>query len=805
MERGQQGKSLNSDFIQEVEVLTGGLSAEYGRLTGGAINAITKSGSNEFHGDVFGFNSGGSLNSDNKTAVKRPTDSTTIGEVDKQNDFGANLGGFILKDRLWFFGAYDRVNETDLSRRINTPLIFPGVFELPVGGSVGSKVTRDLYAGKLSLAVTSSQVFNLSVFGDPSKTNGAIRALAGAPSTFNGTNTTGGNDTTLRYSGVFGSNLNVNGSLGAHREKNEVGGEGKSIGRLRDQTVNPNVAFGGFGFVQDQKFKRDIGKLDISTFLGSHQIKFGGDRENVKAINTNIYTGTDSVRKRCRGGVPASGVCAAGNIYYTHEGYVSGKTTSGADVNGLVIPALISSPKTENTSAYLQDSWKARANLTINAGVRWEQQKIGNRTGQTAINLNKNYAPRLGVIWDPSNNGRSKLYANYGRFYESVPLDINLRSFGDEVSVQTNNLDPIAGHFTPGTVGSAASGGVPAQGGTGGKLAFRFLGNTITPVDPNLKGQYINEYLAGYDYEIAPNFAVGIKGTYRDLGRVIEDMLIISEGEYFIANPGSGIGKNAGFLNDDAAPVEKAQRKYTGVELHATKRFSNNYQFFGSYVWSRLKGNYDGVFQASTGQLDPNINSAYDYGDFALNNNGLLSSDRTHVVKFYGSYTVPTSFAKGLELGLATHWESGLPLTAQGYEFAGYRNYEYYLTPRGSLGRGPSDYEADIHAGFPIAFASSKLTLIADVFNIFNRQSITVLDQRLDLSTSGACEVFTKGGLNADTACNGYGGFANIPGTTKPIASFTNVRAAATNPDFLSRGAAFTGLRSIRIGARFSF
>ncbi len=808
VERGQQGKSLNSDFIQEVEVLTGGLSAEYGRLTGGAINAITKSGSNEFHGDAFAFNSGGSLNSDNKTAAKRPSDSTTIGEVDKQNDFGANLGGFIMKDRLWFFGAYDRVNETDLSRRINTPLIFPGVFELPVGGSVGSKITRDLYAGKLSLAVTSSQVFNLSVFGDPSKTNGAIRALAGAPSTFNGTNTTGGNDTTLRYSGVFGSNLNVNGSLGAHREKNEVGGEGKSIGRLRDQTVIPNIAYGGFGFVQDQKFKRDVGKLDISTFLGSHQIKFGGDRENVKAINTNIYTGTDSVRKRCRGGVPASGVCSAANIYYTHEGYVSGKTTSAAAVSGLVIPALIASPKTENTSAYLQDSWKALTNLTINAGVRWESQKVGNRLGEVAINLNKNYAPRVGVIWDPANNGRSKLYANYGRFFESIPLDINLRSFGGEISVQTNNLDPVAGHFTPGTVGTAASGGVPSQGG--GK-AFRFLGGT-TPVDPDLKGQYINEYLAGYDYEIAPNFAVGIKGTYRDLGRVIEDMLVISEGDYFIANPGTGLGKNAGFLSEDIAPATKAQRKYTGVELHATKRFSNNYQFFTSYVWSRLKGNYDGVFQASTGQLDPNINSAYDYADFALNNDGLLSSDRTHVVKFYGSYTVGSGFAKGLDLGLATHWQSGLPLTGQGYEFAGYRNYEYYLTPRGSLGRGPSDYEADLHFGFPIGFATSKLTLIADVFNIFNRQSATVLDQRMDLGSDGPCSVFVK--AFGPTSCvpqsdegvaNGFGGFGNVPGTTKPRAAFPDARAAATNPDFLKRGASFTGLRSIRIGARFSF
>jgi outer membrane receptor protein involved in Fe transport len=807
VERGRQGKRVNIDFVQEVEVMTGGQPAEYGRMTGGIINAITKSGSNEFHGDVFGYNSGGSLNADNETAAKRPATSTTIGEVDKSYDYGVNLGGYIMKDRLWFFGAYDRTQDTNLSIRINTPLIFPGVFELPVGGSVGSEVTRDLYAGKLSLALTSSHLVNLSVFGDPGKNEGAILALAGAPSTFNGTNEFGGADAVLRYSGIFGTNWTVNGAIGSHKETNDVSGAGKTIGRLNDETVIPNVSFGGFGFVQDQDFKRETYKVDVSAFFGAHQFKFGADREDLKAVNTNIYTGTDRVRKLCRGGVPASGVCDPINVYYRHEGYASGTTTNPALVDGLVIPELVASPKTENNSFYAQDSWKVMPNVTLNLGLRWEQQKVGNREGGTAIDLDDMYAPRLGLIWDVQNNGRSKLYANFGRFYESIPMDINLRSFGGEISTQVNNRSAVPGDFTPGTVGSAASGGVP---GSFGGLSYRFLGGHLTPVDPDLEGQYIDEYLGGYDYEIAPNLMVGIKGTYRDLGQVIEDMLVISEGDYFIANPGSGIGKVAGYLNEDQVPAEQAKRVYKGVELHAQKRFSNNYQFFASYVWSRLEGNYDGTFQASTGQLDPNINSAYDYGDFAVNNSGLLSNDRTHAFKFYGSYTVPTGFAKGLDVGGAFNYESGQALTGQGYEFAGYRNYEYYLTKRGALGRGPSDYEADLHLGYPIQFGANRLSVLLDVFNVFNRQSITRLDNRMDLNTDGACDVFAHDGGNA--VCNafnefgiGFGGWANIPGTNQPVGKFANARAAATNPDFLEKGLAFTGQRSIRIGARFSF
>src|SRR5258708_3325343 len=225
VERGLQGKRLNLDFVQEVEVMTGGLQAEYGRMTGGTINAITKSGSNEYHGDVFGYDSGGSLNANNATAAKAPSSATTIGSIDKQYDFGGNLGGYLMKDRLWFFGSYDRTSETDLSQRINTPLIIGSpvvVYQLNVGDTIPNKITRDLYAGKLSLALTSSQLVNLSVFGDPTTNDGAIFALSGPPSVFEGTNKLGGNDSALRYSGVFGSNWTANASYGAHRQKSTV-------------------------------------------------------------------------------------------------------------------------------------------------------------------------------------------------------------------------------------------------------------------------------------------------------------------------------------------------------------------------------------------------------------------------------------------------------------------------------------------------------------------------------------------------------------------------------------------------------
>jgi hypothetical protein len=796
---GLNVKNVNMEFIQEEEVMTGGLPAEYGRMTGGAINAITKSGSNEFHGDAFGYTAGGGLRSKPTYSSQVPQTSTTISDTSQQYDFGANLGGFIMKDRLWFFGAYDRVKQTDQSIRVNTPLSVPG-FSVAVGGKIPTDITRNLYAAKLSFAITSSHVINASVLGDPSSSNGAQFAISGPPSTFIGTSKTGGNDYVGHYSGVFGTRWNVNATAGEHKEKNELAGPGTTTSQLQDQTQVPSVRSGGFVSWDNSNYDRKTAKLDISSFLGNHTIKFGGDEEKLKTVDNRFYGGGDFVRKRCSKALVANACPASAIVYYTHETFLNDlapgfSTTDPATWLTSIANPLSVVPKTENSSLYLQDSWKAMGNLTINAGVRYETQKVGDRFGNWQINLKNNWAPRLGAIWDPKNNGRSKVYVNFGRFYEAIPMDINIREFGGELSIDVNNLDPTAGNLTPNPGAPVISGG----------RQFRLLGNTgAVPVDPNLKGQYLDEYLAGYDYEIASNMAVGIKGTYRNLGRVIEDMLVPSAMDYFVANPGSGIGANGGFVNPDlsgeTAPVPKPTRKYTAIELHAQKRFSNNYQFYASYVWSRLKGNYDGTSQVSTGQLDPNINSAYDYADFEINNSGggLLSGDRTHAVKFYGSYTIPSGVVHGLELGLATHYYSGTPLTAMGFANS-YRNNEYYLTPRGSLGRGPADYEADVHLGFPIPVGAGHISALVDVFNIMNRQAINQLDIRYNTSNDPICAGIPTG------LCNTDGGLLNIKGTVQPAGSIPNARATAPNPDFLRAGTSFTGQRSIRIGARYSF
>src|SRR5262249_17365703 len=115
IQTGSQQKTVLVDFIQDINIKTEGANAEYGRFTGGIIEAITKSGGNTFHGDLFGFGQGGGLYATNSTAPQRAQTTTTVGSIGHQADGGGDLGGYIFKDKLWFFAAYNPLNQRDES------------------------------------------------------------------------------------------------------------------------------------------------------------------------------------------------------------------------------------------------------------------------------------------------------------------------------------------------------------------------------------------------------------------------------------------------------------------------------------------------------------------------------------------------------------------------------------------------------------------------------------------------------------------------------------------------------------------
>ena len=776
IERGEKTKQLNFDFVDEIEVKTGGLNAEYGRMTGATINVITKSGGNTFTGSVFGFSEGGALQADDSTESSRPETTTTVTNLDRRWDVGFSLGGYIVKDRLWFFGAYNPTTSRTHARVIRA-LATPGSPAL--NSEVPTETNRHLSSGKLTYRLGNSQRIIGALNADPSTRDGALFVISGPESTWRAEQKTGAADPSLTYDATFGSSFNLRAIVGRHAEKGEYSGAGKLIPLTIDQTVSPNLRTGGFGGAfQDSEFTRDIFKVDASKFLGSHEIKAGVDWEFQDSSIDRYAAGGGMINYRLR--------TSGGTIYYRHR-FFANDLVPGFDVDvpstwQPIIP-LVAEPKTRNNSFYVQDSWRAASNFTINAGIRWERQQLGDRFDEYVLDLTDNWAPRVGVIWDFARNGRSKLFANWGRFYESIPMDINIRAFGGESTCFCYNFDPNPMNFFPDAAAPARS---------------ALLGGHATPVDPDLKGQYSDEVIVGTEYEVARNLSVSVKYVRRNLGRVIEDFLVPSEHQYFIANPGVGLGREMSFYDYTPVGAPKVKRLANNVEISARKRFSNNWQFIASYVWQRMEGNYDGLFQNSTGQLDPNINSAFDYADFLINADGRLTNDRTNHVKFDGSYELSRGLP-GLNIGVSMWYYSGTPLNAYGYSIP-YANWEYFLAPRGSVGRGPSEWEGNLNASYPIRFGDNRrVNLIFDVFNLFNRQNIITLDERYNLQQHGRCA-----GIPA-AQCNGDNQWLTQPGTLTPVGSLGDPRATAPNPDYLKAGTFFTAPRSIRLGLRFTW
>ncbi len=544
-EYGFQGKELNFEFIQAVDVKTGGYEAEYGRSTGGVVNVITKSGGNDFHGDLFGY-----YDSDSLQANAEPVVSSTTSAGFTRKDFGLGLGGFILKDRLWFFGAYDRVDNSQDSL-------------LPAGPRAGqvasSESTRDLASGKLTFKLGQSQTFTGTVFLDPRDDTGAINdsthSLNGDPLTYDGTKSFGGTDFALRYEGLFGARWLVTAQGARHKEKNDVGpasGAGDVI-QYRD-VQNNSYQTGGFGLIQNKSFTRDMLTTSMTAYLGGHEVKLGFEYERETADVLKRYSGGQQVDVFANEVNPAQPIY--GHFYWT---------TPDATVANAPVSALNASPEHKITTLYLQDKWTILPNLTVNLGLRWDRQQIVDASGVTQIDLKNDFAPRFGFVWDPLRDQKTKVYGSYGRYYEQLSMDLVIRSFSYERQPRIFNYSRTG--TTPD----------PAAENDLGQTS-NILGGFTEPSDPNLRNQYIHEYILGAEREVTRNVVVGLKGIYRNYGEVVEDFLCADDGTYCIGNPGKGLMSRLFTLDySQTFPSPEAKRTYKGIQLDVTKSFADNW------------------------------------------------------------------------------------------------------------------------------------------------------------------------------------------------------------------------------------
>ena len=786
---GGSGANLPFEFVQEVEIKTGAFGAEYGKSTGGIFNVLTKSGSNQFRGDAFVYFTPTSFVREVKNSAIPFTGAAANGF--SEVDAGFDIGGPIVKDKLWFFGAFNpqfRKNHFLTQTFLN---------------DVENKITTPFYAGKLTWGVSEAHTVTFSTFGDFTKQEGHLFGFSGfgaQPESFRGTTETGGSNYALRVNSTFNPNFTAEFSGGLHFQRantipDAVSGAQSLVtdrfavlrgggvvtpiessvtnaGGLRlayvdgtGGTIQRNFVRQGFGLQSEQNRDRMEFAARLQNVWGNHTFKYGFEfNRNKYKIDTNSTgpnldflsgnpAGPHRIENRfaiCRRDgsnvvCPSASRTANVQLLIT-SGALAGTgilttSTGTVAVNGpnpfLILDVVRARDFSLNTrgeftksdveSFYFQDDFKVTRNLQLNLGLRWDFQQAYTIGGTEYFNLNdfrSNTQPRLGFTWDFTGTGRGKLFANFARYIETpIPLDINVRAGGDDIQNDFNlNVSRLNG--VPGSVNIGN---------------FGNLGNHITPLDPGIKPQSVNEATAGFEYEAVKDLVFGVRGIYRAQDEVIEDGSFDDGETYFLFNPGRrGSGEtteDAACLGINGAPSAQcfgpARRYYRALEFTATKRFTNNYQFIASYVYSSLIGNYEGLFRNDNGQSDPNITSLFDLVSLLNGLYGRLPNDRPHQFKFDGSYRWPFKLLTSASFRV----QSGVPFNAlvphplygdnEGFCIAGLS-----CVPRGTAvnpisgsTRTPTTYNLDLGGYYPIQLGENRqLRLQFDWFNVFNNQ-----------------------------------------------------------------------------------
>jgi outer membrane receptor protein involved in Fe transport len=767
---GYNATPLSIDFIKQTSVLTGGYLPEYGRGGGGVLEVVTKSGTNEVHGSVFGYLTPWQAPS----RYLPPQDAiSTRPRLTAMRDVGFDIGGPIVKDRLWFYGGADYSIATyEQMRDLNVLQVEPTTGEYVRDPDTGLIVANRIpgsrtfhtaeqtslqYLAKLTWSPTNDDRVELSHRGTPTRSGGngkypvdyetgrpyPLNAMYGTYGAMSGVTHFDSYGTTLRWThSALDKKLTFDSTAGwQYQLSADLAADGSGIGgaglasqsnflfqrtspvhsitdfeRISDPAlcaVQPmadvpcavaRYYMGGTGIVYDRAFNtiqaRELVTL-LAEGLGHHIVKAGVDLEYSDYSSRRSYTGGWAFSENASG------------AFVSNSGYGA---LLGPD-DPYFIPVQRYKVSTISVGSFLQDSWSVLDLFTLNAGLRYDTQTMYADQG-VGLSLPNQWSPRLGLIFDPSQSGRAKLFANYAVYYQTFPLEIMSRGGTGEARIQGRrtaaNCDPLSGDY-PASCNDAENlvrNPNNASAGPNDKWYTSAIGRTA--IDPNTKPQSSDEFSAGGELEIIPNGRLSLTYIHREMNRIIEDMSRDEGQTLFIGNPGYGI----------ASDFPRAERTYNAGIVSFTKQFSDLWLAQASYTLSHLQGNWEGLFRAQTGQLDPGANSDYDLRSLLINRKGDLAGDRRHEIKLFVSRDFPIGKSHNLNIGAGYQARSGGPTNHLGRHVL-YGRGEVFLLPRGSGERLPWTHNIDLHVAYQLAHTKSQtLSFTVDVFNLFNFQEV---------------------------------------------------------------------------------
>jgi len=706
----------NTDAIEEVEILSLGAPAEYGNLTGAVYNIVTRQGTNEFHGDVGFYAQTDGLTSNNSEDIVNPDGSfldacPDVGRCpwarDQFTDLSAQLGGPIVKDKLWFFLSYG--NQRDYYWDVGVD---------STNDLTAVRLRTDRYFGKLNWQINPKHKL-VGTFHLDDKEDDQGLAANSSPETAvtrNASTPTPG----LGYTGVLSDRtvleVRYSGFYGDVSMRPTDTGQARDLNRFYD--IDTGFISGGHYYWYDLAPKRTTVTAKVShladQFLGaSHDFRFGVQYSDAQAgglvgYNDLIYTYSQ-----------------------TYPGYGYGISYSPFSYSG----------NTRAIGVFFDDTVRVNDRLSLNLGVRYDYQKAfsaerdqldedGNPTGttfpQTDFFTWNTFSPRLGFNWKLTEDGKTVLKGHYGRYYRAVATGEYANKIGPSITpIFVGPFDTTSGQFGDLTLSRS---------------------NENLGIDPDYKSPYTDQFIASIERELTPGFGAQLNYVYKrgrrfagwqDITGEYVRAPFVDSGELGPLDQGTGRTIELFQLVSDPelrefriTNPEVMKSDINAVSLTFLKRMSDKWQLTASGTWLRATGTLQ-EGQGGAGEAGSGIGiiqrGGLQFRQFGQNPNsyvnvdGRLKSDVTWQIKAQLLYELPAGFLASANF---SH-RSGAHIVRRTRALRSItqvpENTPILLQPRGENGRLEDVTILDARLQKDFKFSEdASLSVFVDAFNLFN-------------------------------------------------------------------------------------